>query len=359
MGIQGFPLGAGIQVGHLGAAFLLGIPALEHISLIVGYGIGCSIPLGAVTLGTGRGRAAVGIVVHITIVGGRCIGIHPIEVHIRFAKAAVQKAGKNLAAGDAPQSKRPDELIAGGTVGDSLIQSAVGVVGPAGTAVVCKGHQRIKLVLRELHPQPVNNPGVDCGFCNLQVFPQQSNCILFRNTVFPVFFQFVIRTAGTVAHRILAIIPNRIFQKAFEGFNHLYGGITGHHTGACCRSKRYAGQNQSADQNNCHYQTGKSSHERLCSFPLYLYMIRLHYNREILLLQPFFQKRLQLCYRLEAHLLAVYHNLHYFGNFCRKTGYKMQCILSIFLHCIFHSPVLKYCYKKEVIPWATRKHSSP
>ena len=320
------------------------------MTLIVGHGIGGCIPLGAVALGTGGGGTAVGIVVHIAVVGRGCIGIYPVEEHICLAKAAVQQAGENLAAGDAPQGKGPDKLVAGGTVGNRLIQGAAGIVCPAGAAVVCKGYQSIKLVLGQLHPQPVNNPAVDCCLRNQQVLPQQSNGLLFCNTIFPVFLQLVIGAAGTVAHRILAIIPNRVFQKAFEGFDHLYGGITGHHTGACCRSKRYTGQNQSADQNNCHYQTGKSSHERLCSFPLYLYMIWLHYNKEFLLLQPFFQKRLQLCYYLQTYLLAVYHNFHDFVNFCRKTGYKMQRIHSVFLHCILDFPMLKYCYKKEVIP---------
>ena len=79
-------------------------------------------------------------------------------------------------------------------------------------------------------------------------------------------------------------------------------------------------------------------------------MIWLHYNKTFLLLQPFFQKRLQLCYYLQTYMLAVYHNFHDFVNFCRKTGYKMQRIHFIFLHFILDFPMRKYCYKKEVIP---------
>ena len=82
------------------------------------------------------------------------------------------------------------------------------ICGPATANIICKGNQRIKLVLLELQII-LGNKFVDGVNITLHLLLQQGLRLVFGNTVLGILLQLVIGASGAIAHAVLFVVPER------------------------------------------------------------------------------------------------------------------------------------------------------
>ena len=126
-----------------------------------------------------RHATTVGIVLHITVVGRRGIGINTVDIHVHFNFSAAQIGGIAVAGFLAPQDHCVQQLIGAALVDDHALQIAV-AVHPAGTGIVGEHNQSVVLVL--LQRQAVGgSEGVDLLIKCHQSLAQSQVCIFLRD----------------------------------------------------------------------------------------------------------------------------------------------------------------------------------
>ena len=216
MGVEGPVLHAGIQHADPAAAGCGGVPAVKAIARPGGGRQDGGGQVRVVALNSGAAGAAVAVVEHIAVVGGRCRGIESVQVQVGFAETATDQTGENGAAGVAPEGQRMDEAVARGAVQHGGAKLPL-LVEPAGAAVEGEHGQSVKLILGQGDAvgggEVVQSPADGVGVCTQQGFG-----LRLGDAVAQVAVQVLIGAAGAVAHGVLGVVPIGHPGEALEFF---------------------------------------------------------------------------------------------------------------------------------------------
>ena len=265
VGIEQLAAVVAIQNGNPFAAVLLGVPAQEPVSCLGGFRLGSSGAQGIVTLNPGGITRIHHIVIEIhKIVPGRhSILIHALIVDIAFNQTAVDQRLQNLlvAAGTcgAPHGKDVQEIVSGDAIQHSLPQHGI-VIQPAGTHIVCKGQQSIKLILGKFQLIALAEI-IQAGLKSCQLFPHQRIRFFLGNSV-----GIVSRIAGsTVADGIVTVVAHREGRKPLESLDQCNDLLTALHI-VGCGDGGHGKRNCAEQKNRRKKQRNQTSSHTLYSF---------------------------------------------------------------------------------------------
>ena len=270
VGIQDLLRIHGTQIRDPVAAFLCAVPAQEYITVPGGQGLDIGIQVAVIALNTNLSGALVVVEGNIGIIGRPGILITAVEVHIRLDQTAVHQGRIQLAAGIGPQGNGKNEIISGLVLDNRFAEGTV-TVDPVGTAVICKQHHGIKLILGKDDIVAGSKP-VDIHFHLGQIVTQEGIRLFLGNAI-----GIVILIAGAaVADGILAVVIRGILHEAFHFFQDLDAFLTGFHIGSRQR-RQCESRDQTQHQNRCQQKTQESLvHGHTFSFTILVYLCTLY-----------------------------------------------------------------------------------
>ena len=261
MGVQGCLVGIRVQDRNLLTAGGCCVPAFKYVALIGCYGNDFCSQVGIIALNQIIfGFTAVQIEQRIAEICRYGTVVYTVQIDIGFTATAIQLA---LAVGDfigrlAPNNECRDQLVAGSTLGDCLMENARGLGSPGRAAVIRKQNQCIQLLLIQRQTVLVRKL-INSIFEFRSISTKLRFCFFPGHGVFHVVINFVYRAGRTITDGPMVHILIRLASKALVFFQQIDSFLADGQPGGCfIRSSlgaRCIQQQNAQAQNRCQNKT--------------------------------------------------------------------------------------------------------